>query len=110
MGSPPRMVHPHDLDSFLAQTNPDTLECRVENHAWNRLSRSVSRSDGQIISMTGCLYCSVVRIRSVDIATCATKTRNQYPAEGRYLVKGMGRLSRESRELLRLRLYEQADA
>lgn len=96
---------PPELDHWLTSTNEEYLKCRRWGHAWKEW-RYVERPEEGVRSRTilRCGRCKQKAHDDMDYLGYALRTI-QYEED--YLApKGMGRLTREDRALLRLEIDE----
>lgn len=77
-----------------------TLECRDFGHSWRAYTASWLKSERCYESRIVCARCGTFRVRRLTTAGAVLSTHYAYP-EG-YLVKGLGRLVGDDRNVLRV--------
>ena len=88
------------VDAAIADLDESSLQCRDFGHSWRPYSAEFVAARRQYVERLQCGRCSTLRVRLLDGRGAQLASHYDY-ADG-YLVKGLGRLTGEDRDAVRL--------
>lgn len=88
------------VDAAIADLDETSLQCRDFGHSWRPFEARYIPARRQYDERLRCARCDTIRIRLLDSRGAQLASHYDY-ADG-YLVKGLGRLTGEDRDALRL--------
>lgn len=106
--SEPKFASPAEVEKLLESLDPKFVKCRARQHNWDDYTAKW-QYDGIHLEVTErCLRCGSFRKFTMDDRGAREGKGNSYDYADGYLTKGLGRITGESRDLLRLHAIRQA--